>query len=69
MCSAILKVLNLHRHHGLGKGSVLIPELGADEVGSERRVEGVGQQHELELHLSASSRRHHSTNHVIQVIT
>ena len=48
MRGTVLHVCHLDGHHGLGHGAVVVT-LGADELGPQRRVERVGEQHELEL--------------------
>lgn len=53
MCGSILLILHLHRHNGTWEVP-FIPLLGflrGREVRRQRRVEGVREQHELELDL------------------
>ena len=53
MCSVVLQVLDLDTDHGFGRRSVVIVVriLDGKEVRREGRVQGVGQQDELERDL------------------
>ena len=49
MRGAILHVCHLDGHHGLGHGAVVVALGAPHELGPQRRVERVGEQHKLEL--------------------
>lgn len=53
---AVLQILNLHGHHGAGEWPrvALLLRLRRQQLGRQRRVQGVGEQHKLELNLQRS---------------
>lgn len=53
---AVLQILNLHGHHGAGERPrvALHLRLRRQQLGRQRRVQGVGEQHKLELNLKPS---------------
>lgn len=53
---AVLQILNLHGHHGAGEWPrvALHLRLRRQQLGRQRRVQGVGEQHKLELNLKSS---------------
>lgn len=57
----ILQILHLHGHHGAREGprEALLLGVGRQQLGGERRVQRVRQQHELELHLQRGGEGHH----------
>ena len=51
VCCSVLQVLYLHGNDGLGEWSTLVSLISGEEVGRKRRIQGVSQQHKLELNL------------------
>lgn len=53
---AVLQILNLHGHHGAGERPrvALHLRLWRQQLGRQRRVQGVGEKHKLELNLKPS---------------
>lgn len=54
---AVLQILNLHGHHSAGERPwvSLLLRLRRQQLGRQWRVQGVGEQHELELNLKRSN--------------
>lgn len=76
MCCSVLEVLHLHSHHGAREGPALAALVGlglGQQLRRQRRVQGVREQHKLELHLhhtqegmGCSLRQKHESNTIVQ---